>query len=219
VKRIAKTLLPVCAQHYLKSIIGKRRAQRILAENRRTGQGIRLEIGSGPVSRRNGLITLDLYLEADVCWDLSMPLPFPANSVSLIYSSHLMEHFAYPQLVKLLENCLRVLKPGGVYSACVPDASTYIRAYSQSNALDSSYLAHGPAVVSAKKMDVINYIAYMDGQHRYMFDEENLAHVLSVNGFTDVRIRDFDPSLDLLERRQGSIYVAGVKPFAGAIRL
>ena len=68
-------------------------------------------------------------------------------------------------------------------------------------------------------MDVINYIAYMDGQHRYMFDEENLAHVLSVTGFTDVRIRDFDPSLDLPERRQGSIYVAGVKPFARTIRL
>jgi len=212
VKRIVKTVLPVRAQEYLKKIVGRRRARRVLSESHASGQEVRLELGSGPVKGRKGLITLDLCRESDVCWDLSMALPFPDNSVSLIYSSHLMEHFCHRDLMQLLKDCLRVLKPGGVYSACVPDASIYVRAYSQPGTLDASYLAHRPAVFSDKKMDVVNYIAYMDGQHRYMFDEENLVYVLSVAGFTDVRIREFDSSIDLAERRHGSIYVSGVKP-------
>jgi hypothetical protein len=35
-------------------------------------------------------------------------------------------------------------------------------------------------------MDRLNYIAYMDGHHRYMFDEENLLRVLVQAGFADV---------------------------------
>jgi hypothetical protein len=45
-----------------------------------------------------------------------------------------------------------------------------------------------------------------------MFDQENLARILSVVGFTSVRTREFDPDLDLPERRHGSIYIQGVKP-------
>jgi hypothetical protein len=48
-----------------------------------------------------------------------------------------------------------------------------------------------PAIVSDFKMDILNYIAYMDGHHRFMFDAENLMKVLSDAGLMDVRIRDF----------------------------
>jgi predicted SAM-dependent methyltransferase len=211
-KRIAHTVLPLGAQRYVRSVVGRRRAERILAEKHAAGEELRLEIGSGPVRGRNGLITLDLYTRSDVCWDLRMPLPFPDNTASLVYSSHLMEHFGYQDLIRLLKDCLRILKPGGVYSACVPDASIYVRAYSEDRQLDASYLAYRPAVISDSKMDVVNYIAYMAGDHRFMFDQENLARVLSVVGFSSVCIREFDGKLDLPERRQGSIYVEGVKP-------
>jgi predicted SAM-dependent methyltransferase len=212
VKRIAKKVLPNRIQQYLKRYVGSRRARKLLAQMQNCGQELRIEIGSGPVRGRTGLITLDLHSESDIPWDLRYPFPFPDNSVSLIYSSHVMEHFYYHDLLALLKNCLRVLRRGGVYSACVPDASVYVRSYLETNALDASYLAHRPSVISDKRMDVINYIAYMGKEHRYMFDEENLVHVLSTAGFAGVRIRGFDPSLDLPERRQGSIYVCGVKP-------
>jgi predicted SAM-dependent methyltransferase len=212
VKRLAKTVLPVRTQQYLKTVIGRRRARQLVDQMRAAGQDIRIEIGSGPVRGRNGLISVDLHTDSDIPWDLRFPLPFPDNSISLIYSSHLMEHFHYPDLIELLKHCLRVLRPGGIYSACVPDASIYVRSYLQSTPLKPEYLAHRPAVISDKKMDVINYIAYMGDQHRYMFDEENLVQVLGAAGFANVRIREFDASIDLAERRNGSIYVCGVKP-------
>jgi hypothetical protein len=42
----------------------------------------------------------------------------------------------------------------------------------------------------------------MDGEHKYMFDEENILYILESN----VQLRPFDPSLDMKEREYESIY-------------
>lgn len=173
---------------------------------------VKLEIGSGPVKGKNGWTTLDLAVEADIYWDLLNGIPFPDNTISEIYSSHVFEHFYYHDLLKLLKECYRVLKPGGVINTCVPDASIYIKAYSQPENFDESYMAYSPAVISNERMDIVNYIAYMDGHHRYMFDQDNLLRVLSTAGFVDIQSRSFDPSLDLDARRYESIYALGYKP-------
>jgi hypothetical protein len=51
----------------------------------------------------------------------------------------------------------------------------------------------------------------MDGHHKYMFDEENLLHILQAKGFKNVRLRDFDPELDIKERDFESIYAEAEK--------
>ena len=173
---------------------------------------INLELGAGPIKGKNNWITIDLCDGADINWDLNVPLPFPDESVSSIYSSHVLEHFFYSDLIRLLIDCKRVLKPGGSFSACVPDASIYVRSYMDADTFDRSFLVYKPAVISDLKMDVLNYMAYMDGHHRYMFDSENLLRVLTTAGFTDVRSRDFDPALDKFDRKYESIYATGTKP-------
>lgn len=173
---------------------------------------IKLEIGAGPVKGKNGWTTLDLCPEADLFWDLRKTLPFPDNSVDIIYSSHVLEHFHHSDLLRLLKDCRRILKPQGQISACVPDASLYIKGYLNHETFNrKQYLTYPPAVHSEARMDILNYIAYMDGHHRYMFDAENLLGVLSQAGFTSVRLRDFDPTLDLEGRDYESIYALGVK--------
>ena len=186
--------------------------ERKLNEILEQGKPIKLEIGSGPVKGKNGWTTLDLTYQVDIYWDLLEGIPFPDNTVSEIYSSHVFEHFYYHDLMKLLKDCYRVLKPGGVINACVPDASIYIKAYSQPENFDESYMAFSPAVISNERMDIVNYIAYMDGHHRYMFDQNNLLRVLSTAGFVDIHSRSFDPNLDLDARRYESIYALGYKP-------
>jgi predicted SAM-dependent methyltransferase len=174
---------------------------------------INLELGAGPVKGKNGWLTIDFNEGADLTWDLNLPLPFPDESVCKIYSSHLLEHFFYRDLVRLLADCHRVLKRGGSCSVCVPDASIYVRAYMDSKAPDRrpGDLVYEPAVISDCKMDWLNYIAYMDGHHRYMFDTENLLRVLRNAGFSDVESRSFDPALDMAEREHESIYAVGLK--------
>ena len=46
----------------------------------------------------------------------------------------------------------------------------------------------------------------MNGQHNYMFDEENLLNTLSKANFKNVKLRNYDPALDIKERDFESIY-------------
>src|SRR4026209_1809368 len=89
---------------------------------------VKLEIGAGQKTGTNGWTTLDLW-GADLSWDLTERLPFPDNSVAKIYSSHTLEHFWYSDLIRLLCDCRRILKPLGSISVCVPDASIYVQGY------------------------------------------------------------------------------------------
>jgi predicted SAM-dependent methyltransferase len=174
---------------------------------------IKLEIGAGVKKGKNGWITLDIGYWADLIWDLRNGVPFPDGSVNKIYSSHLFEHLSYHEINGLLNECKRVLKKDGVFSICVPNARLYIDAYSTKNESfwksQPSYYA--PAYNATTRIDIVNYIAYMAGEHKYMFDEENLLHILSSAGFKNVRLRDLDPEIDDAARQYESIYAEGIK--------
>lgn len=190
------------------------RTRQIISRLLKESSEVKLEIGAGQKTGTNGWTTLDLW-GADLSWDLNDPLPFPDNSVAKIYSSHALEHFWYSDLIRLLRDCRRILKPRGVISVCVPDASIYVHGYLNAETFDRDrYLTWKPAVVpdSNARMDILNYTVYMDGVHRYMFDGENLQRVLSTAGFVSVRLREFEPELDLEERRYESVYAVGEKP-------
>lgn len=51
----------------------------------------------------------------------------------------------------------------------------------------------------------------MDGQHKYMFDQENLVNILTKVGFNNASIRDYDNTIDLSDRQEGSIYAIAYK--------
>ena len=124
-----------------------------------------------------------------------------------------MEHFAHPDLKHLLQQVLRVLRLGGRFPVAVPDASLYVDAYlRRSDAPD--LLRYGPAVVSGQPMDVLNYIFYMDNQHRFMFDHDYLAHHCREVGFENCMLRAFDPEVDLEARDYKRLYMVCRKPVA-----
>src|SRR6185436_11986283 len=45
--------------------------------------------------------------------DLTQPLPFADASFSVVYHSHVLEHFSREQGEQLMRECFRVLKPSG----------------------------------------------------------------------------------------------------------
>ena len=195
------------------SVVRAWRTRRKVARLLSARAQIKLEIGAGGLAGEGGWTTLDLSSGADLFWDLRKPLPFPDDSVAAVYSSHVLEHFRYKDLVRLLRECSRILKPGGTFSVSVPDASIYVRGYLDAGGFNrGKFLAYAPAVLSDCRMDIINYIAYMDGHHRYMFDAENLTAVLARAGFVRVSAREFDPARDPEARRYESIYAIAFKP-------
>lgn len=214
IKKIIKHNAPIIInvikmiRHLVRHLLSKVSISRLLKEKKK----IYLEIGSGDKKGVNEWITIDMTEKCDIYWDLRKGLPFPKESISKIYSSHFFEHLSFKEGQKFLDDCLRVLVPGGTFSICVPNARIYIESYLQSDSLDHKlFLSYQPAYNNTGKIDELNYIAYMDGHHKYMFDEENLIYILKSKGFTNVSLREFDPNLDLKRRDYGSIYAKGEK--------
>ena len=74
---------------------------------------IKLELGSGSKKGDNGFTTVDIN-GANISWDLTNGIPLKDNSVDLIYSSHLLEHIAFKELILFLKECKRILTTKGI---------------------------------------------------------------------------------------------------------
>jgi predicted SAM-dependent methyltransferase len=166
----------------------------------------------GASEPRAGFLTADLHLTADLTFDFTRKFPLPDQTFEFVYCSHVLEHFFYDQLVFLLKEVARILKPGGEFSICVPNARPFIEAYCSNDEFDTdSWCTYKPAFNYHSKLDIINYMAYMGGVHRMMFDEQNLKAILESQGFKRVELRAFKPGLDIPERQAESLYLACYK--------
>jgi predicted SAM-dependent methyltransferase len=188
-------------------------ARRLVQTLVASGLPFTVELGA---ARREGVpdwVTLDLNGNADIMHDLTKPLPFPDGSVDRVYSSHVLEHFTYPgQLLPLLRECHRVLRPEGIISAAVPNARLYLDAYFHPERFDRQrFCGYEVGLHYTSRIDVVNFVAYLGGEHKFLFDEENLPRVLEEAGFRNARLRAYDPAFDLPERQYESVYAEAVK--------
>lgn len=69
-------------------------------------------------------------------WDLGKQLPYPPASFDVVYHSHVLEHFSKEDGRRLLQECWRVLRAGGIVRVAVPDLEQIARLYLE--ALDKS---------------------------------------------------------------------------------
>ncbi|MBE9125847.1 MULTISPECIES: class I SAM-dependent methyltransferase [unclassified Coleofasciculus] len=214
-KKTLKGVIPSFIISFAKVIISftkEKKSNSLIKEILKKENYINLEIGAGDQRGENGWITLDLTRNCDIYWDLRKGIPFPDESIHKIYSSHLFEHLSFKEIQKLLDECSRVLVPGGYFSICVPNARIYIEAYLQKERLDKSiFFNYKSAYNNTTKIDYVNYTAYMNGEHKYMFDEENLVAILEKKGFKNVHSRSYNPNLDKRERDFESIYAEAQK--------
>ncbi len=92
--------------------------------------------------------------------DLDGPIPLTDGCADTVVCSHVLEHVEAP--IRLVRECSRILKPGGVLALCVPTPATLSMLWTG----DRYYRAHsGPK------------------GHLYTFEPEGLSVLLGRSGF------------------------------------
>lgn len=98
------------------------------------------------------------------------------NSIELIYTAHVLEHFGRNEYKDVLKEWHRVLKRNGVLRISVPSFDAVVKYYSEKN--DNLELLLG-LLVGGQKVGQYDY-------HKMIFDKKLLTTVLEETGFTDI---------------------------------
>lgn len=107
-------------------------------------------------------------------------LPFiPDNSVDLIYTCHVLEHFKRRDVERVLKEWRRVLKPGAILRVAVPDFAKLCEVYVKTGQLD--------LVIGG----LFGRQDYLYNIHYHVFDFEALAATLRNAGYTDIHRYDW----------------------------
>lgn len=150
--------------------------------------------------------------------DLSRGIPFPDAGADAVYHSHVLEHFDRSEAPKFIQECARVLRPGGVIRVVVPDFERHCRNYMNhvSACEKGGEIAVHDSFVEPLLMQSVIREAYGSSQqrpvrrfvenlllgdarsrgetHQWMYDRFNLAALLLSCGFIDPVARCFDQS-------------------------
>lgn len=143
---------------------------------------MKLHLGCGP-RYIPGFVHVDLLAAPHV--DIVGPverLPMDDATVSLIYASHVLEHFDRHAYKAVLEEWFRVLKPEGILRLSVPDFAACAAVYYENGLADG--LSGLVGLIVGGQRDGYDY-------HKMIFDESFLRRDLLDLGFREVRRWDW----------------------------
>jgi ubiquinone/menaquinone biosynthesis C-methylase UbiE len=159
---------------------------------------------------------------------LTKPLPFQSDTISAIYGSHFLEHLYQTDAQRLLLECKRVLKPGGVIRMVVPDLHAMVVDYMErkngnSTSAEKAFagdhlnerLGYRNPSPPRGNFAFTFYAIWKDfHSHKWMYDSESLMRSLSIAGFREVMGKEFlqsdIPGIEQVENEGRVLNGAGV---------
>jgi predicted SAM-dependent methyltransferase len=156
-----------------------------------------VHLGAGG-HRLRGWINVDvLPAGVDLLADFLRELPFRSGSVDLLHSEDLLEHLDVDAGKRLLRECHRILRPNGVMRILTPDLRSLVSTIYIDRAHE--HLAWCQKLLSADgPCEALNMHLRMNGEHRFVYDEEHLTEVLKAIGFRVRRVRyNWSPTREL----------------------
>lgn len=181
----------------------------------------KLHIGCGPFVM-DGWLNVDINCcRPDIRYlDAGKPYPFPDHSFNYIYSEHLFEHLSVEEQTVMLQECYRILKPGGRMRLAMPNLHFLMElSLHPDKECNRRYLAwsyrlfgmkQGVPEVSEKNypIHVINNFFRLWG-HRFIHTPESLKELAEGIGFYGVHPysigKSDTPALQGLERHGQNI--------------
>ena len=133
------------------------------------------------------------------CVDLSQ---FADNTVKEIYASHVYEHLGYNnELPQALREAHRVLEPGGVFRAGVPDLEALCRLFLEPR-MSADEKFHVMRMIYGGQVDDYDY-------HYTGFSLEIFADLLTEAGFKNIRrVHDFGLFRDTTVMKFGKVAIS-----------
>ncbi|HTP29375.1 MAG TPA: methyltransferase domain-containing protein [Anaeromyxobacteraceae bacterium] len=130
---------------------------------------------------------MDLLRDAGVIrWDLTDPLPVSSNAIAFVYCEHFIEHISLQEGRRLLSECHRVLKPGGVLRLSTPNLRMLVDEYLLGRVSEWRDVGWSPET----PCQMVNEGLRLWG-HRFVYDEVELKDTLEVIGFRHVNPVDW----------------------------
>jgi predicted SAM-dependent methyltransferase len=177
-----------------------------------------LNLGSGPRGLQDRKwINVDGYKDKNVHYlcDFNRRLPFDSKVFDGIFCEHVLEHFSYENGNKLLSECRRILKDGGIIRIVVPDGKKFMSAYFN----DPEYIVKYKECRSGYTMEAVNSWFYQRYEHQCIYDAPYLVHALKAAGFTSASQTEYGKSfinsedliLDDKKYSWESLYIEAIK--------
>jgi predicted SAM-dependent methyltransferase len=160
----------------------------------------------------SGWLNTDLHPQAPgaVFLDATKKFPFQDDTFDYIFSEHQLEHITFSEGSLMLEECFRVLKPGGKIRIAVPSLDFLLDLFSEnSNVMEQAYIANiieqnFPGVSKNLPAFALN-LAFTNWGHKFMYDMDSLKLILETAGFTNTEFcranRSCDENLNGIEFR------------------
>ena len=152
----------------------------------------KLHIGCGS-NLLEGWLNADYNIDSSDVFHLDATKIFPINADSFdyIFSEHMIEHITYPQGLSMLNECRRILKPGGCIRITTPDLGFLIGLYAQNKSIlqlnyinwaSSNFIQNN---IFTDTMIINNFVR--DWGHLFIYDFKTLKHSLEMVGFINVK--------------------------------
>ena len=144
---------------------------------------IKVHLGPGQKRYLPGWLNLDANVfsgNADIWVDLRNNLPFNDNSVSAMYSHHMIEHL--PSLEKHLSEVFRCLRPGGIYRVGGPSGDAAIQKFNEN---DINWFGEFPDKRDSIGGRFENFI-FCRQEHLTILTQSFLTELLEKSGFTNI---------------------------------
>jgi predicted SAM-dependent methyltransferase len=151
----------------------------------------KLHIGGG-WRLLDGWLNTDIELIPKVMrMDATEPFPFAENTFQYVYNEHMIEHVPHQKGARMLQECYRVMRGGGVIRVVTPNLAAIIGLYGGELCPEQqeyllwfcrTFVQDGPP-------DAVSAINAMLRQwgHQFLYDEKTLTESMCAAGFKSVQ--------------------------------
>jgi predicted SAM-dependent methyltransferase len=150
--------------------------------------------------------------------NLTKPFPWADGTVACVYSSHTLEHLSREEGLRFLQECHRVLRPGGLIRIVVPDLAFWISEYTGARLPADEFVERIGVLYGQSRHPLkTRLLPFIQFPHKCLYDETALLRVLRTTGFVVTASPPFESaipnvrSLEIEDRTRNAVIVEGHK--------